>query len=95
LSYSGSGGLEHRLQSCLERMLSATPAFIIGLWARVHVRLFGIELPELSPCAGVGKSQPVLKTDEDNALTAKVHEHIMPPPELNTKESNNVGCFKV
>jgi len=30
-----------------------------------------------------------------NALTAKADEHIMPPQELNTKESNNVGCFKV
>ena len=49
----------------------------------------------LAPCIGVGKSQPVLKTDEDNALTANVHEHIMRQRELNTKESNNVGCFKV
>ena len=44
---------------------------------------------------GVGKSQPVLKTDEHNALTAKVNEHIIRQRELNIKESDNVGCFKV
>jgi len=61
----------------------------------MSVCLSGIESLGLSACVGVGKSQPVLKTDEHNALTAKADEHIMRPRESNTKESNNVGCFKV